>query len=159
MKATDRTCSSNSCCGCCLCWTIISWRTTATTMMMNDECLLLLWLHYFLCYLEFQLFLLSFGDSWNSNFLCFSVKVLFFACFFFVYKINLVEHFSLSLTCVLSLSRTICRGRTGDGANRLVVHVRVLLGPLLGVPDRFGLVDLPQLGDVVGERIVRIGGT
>lgn len=38
-----------------------------------------------------------------------------------------------------------------------VVH-GVAACPVLGVADRFGLVDLPQLGHVVGEGVVGIGG-
>ncbi len=34
----------------------------------------------------------------------------------------------------------------------------VRLGPLLGVPDGLGLVDLPQLCDVVGQGVVGVGG-
>lgn len=35
---------------------------------------------------------------------------------------------------------------------------RVFLGPVPGVSDGLGLVELPQFGDVVGERVVRVGG-
>ena len=38
----------------------------------------------------------------------------------------------------------------------LVPHGEVS-GPVLGVPDGLCLVDLPELGDVVGQRVVGVG--